>query len=110
VKRVLKLLGIAFVGFMVGGWIADGVGAGDEATGWIAIAGALLAVVLWSRYRPRVSDRARAARIEQWRPKAEELRRNDLRAYKEILDAATEPLAFTDPDAYVGLKLAERPK
>jgi hypothetical protein len=108
VKRLLKLLAVAFAGFMVGGWIADGAGAGDEVTGWIALGGAALAVVLWLRYRPRVSDRARAARIEQWRPKAEELRKNDLRAYKEILDVATEPLAFTDPDAYVGLKLAER--
>jgi hypothetical protein len=50
-----------------------------------------------------------AALVARDRAAGEELRRVDRRRYVQLLEGATEPLAFVDPDLYVGDIVQNRP-
>ena len=104
--RWLVVLGVAFfVGAGVGDGLAGVFTDSEAAAGAAAWSGGLgSAYAAWRLLRSALRRRT-DAQISRARAAGAQLRVTELSRYKRLLDEASETLAVTDPDRYVGERI-----
>jgi hypothetical protein len=104
-RWIARLAGMALVLLFAAAGVAEGFRAagfgevGASILGWAAGVVAAVAAVALVRKLGRLR---RAAALERDRAEGDRVRREEPARYRDLLRDATEALAFTDPDAYVG--------